>query len=101
MCARIASDTEDIIEKFQATWREAAYEEAEMQGLMGDFYTKFEKIYSAELESERQILTHAKETVTKTIGQLRELYALLGRGCATMASLSATMSRTSSLPRRR
>jgi len=81
MCARISSDTEDTMEKLQVIWREAGYEEAETQGLLGDFYTKFEKICSAELESERQILTHAKETVTKKIGQLRELYAQLGRDC--------------------
>ena len=81
MVSRIASESEETMRKLQEIWQEAGYEEAETKGLLGDFYSKFEQMCIAELDSERQILEHAKETVQKKIGQLKELYAQLGRQC--------------------
>ncbi len=81
MLNRVSGVCDDALSELKAIWKEAGYEDAECQGLLGDFFKKIEGICTEEIKSERQILDHAKETVTKKVGQLKELYAQLGRVC--------------------
>lgn len=78
-CAKILSTTEETMESLHDIWREAGYEDIECRGLLGDFLTKYKNICAKELESEKCILQHAKETVSKKFTHLQNLYSQLGR----------------------
>lgn len=76
---KISQTTDETLASLQEIWRSAGYEEAECKGLLGDLFAKVKKLYASEVESETQILEHARQTVTAKFEQLCSLHRKLGR----------------------
>jgi len=80
---KVLQTTDETLESLKGIWRSAGYEEVECKGLLGDLFAKVKKMYLAEIESETQILEHARQTVTAKFEQLCTLHRKLGRATPT------------------
>ena len=76
---KLTSTATESLNKLQIIWKEAGYEEAECQSLLGDLLGKIKLVCITEIAAEEQILEHAKQEVQSKIGDYRSLCSQLGR----------------------
>lgn len=76
---RVSNLVDETLESLESIWKEAGYEEAECQGLLGDILTKLKTLCSAELSAEQQILEHAKNQVLAKFNEYEKLCTMLDR----------------------
>ncbi len=69
----------ETLEIVQAIWNEAGYEEVEIHSLLGDFYEKVTNTCNEEIQSEQEILEHAKQQVNNKLKEYMDYCKQLGR----------------------
>jgi hypothetical protein len=89
---RLLQVAEETLDSLQKIWKEAGYEEAECQRLLGELLTKLKLTCTSDIEAEQQILHHAKLEVEAKCAEYSDYCAQLGRTCnmAHVAELNYT-----------
>lgn len=77
--SKLSLTASDTLNKLQVIWKEAGYEDAECQSLLGDLLGKIKLTCITEIAAEEQILEHAKQEVTSKVEEYYSLCAQLGR----------------------
>ena len=77
--SKLTLTASDTLNKLQIIWKEAGYEDAECQSLLGDLLGKIKLVCITEIAAEEQILEHAKQEVSAKIEEYHMLCAQLGR----------------------
>jgi hypothetical protein len=77
--SKLTSTASDTLNKLLIIWKEAGYEDAECQSLLGDLLGKIKLTCITEVAAEEQILEHAKQEVISKIEEYHSLCSQLGR----------------------
>jgi hypothetical protein len=75
----LSQEVNKTLEAMKLIWKEAGYEEAECQSLLGELLNKMNLCLVNELGSEQRILDHAKEQIVIKLSHYNDLCKQLGR----------------------